>query len=188
MILLDTDILIDIALDRHPYAGPAAALLDQIEQGAERACIAWHTVSNFYYIVAAARGGGDARDFIVELTRFVAGSHYGHRGYPVRCGTCRWQTSRTRCRWRPLVLAARGTSSPGMSGTTCALLSVQWSPGKRSVACSERAAGGVLQGETAPYACGREYSPDLYVSRARRSPAIWCCPSSHSYRLPATIP
>lgn len=72
MILLDTDILIDIALDRHPYAGPAAELLDQIEQGAARACIAWHTVSNFYYIVAAARGGGDARDFIVELTRFVA--------------------------------------------------------------------------------------------------------------------
>ncbi len=72
MILLDTDILIDIALDRHPHAGPAAELLDQIEHGAERACIAWHTVSNFYYIVAAVRGGGDARDFIVELTRFVA--------------------------------------------------------------------------------------------------------------------
>ena len=69
MILLDTDILIDLALDRH--AGPAADLLDRIEHGAERACIAWHTVSNFYYIVAAARGGGDARDFLVELTRFV---------------------------------------------------------------------------------------------------------------------
>ena len=72
MILLDTDILIDIALDRRPHAGPAAALVDQIEQGAARACIAWHTVSNFYYLVAAARSGGDARDFIGELTRFVA--------------------------------------------------------------------------------------------------------------------
>lgn len=72
MILLDTDILIDIALDRRPYAGPSAELLDHIERGAERACIAWHTVSNFYYIVASARSGGDARDFIVELTHFVA--------------------------------------------------------------------------------------------------------------------
>ena len=72
MILLDTDILIDIALDRHPHVGPAAELLDHIERGAERACIAWHTVSNFYDLVASARGGGDARDFIVELTRFVA--------------------------------------------------------------------------------------------------------------------
>ena len=40
MILLDTDILIDLALDRHPHAGPAADLLDRIEHGAERACIA----------------------------------------------------------------------------------------------------------------------------------------------------
>ena len=71
MILLDTDILIDIALDRHPHAGPAAALLDRIEHGAESACIAWHTVSNFYYLVASSRGGGDARDFLVDLTRFV---------------------------------------------------------------------------------------------------------------------
>ena len=73
MILLDTHILIDIALDRRPHAGPAAELLDQVEHGAECACIAWYTVSNFYYIVASARGEGDARDFIVELTRFVAG-------------------------------------------------------------------------------------------------------------------
>ena len=72
MILLDTDVLIDIALDRHPHAGPASELLDRIEHGAGRACIAWHTVSNFYYIVASARSGVSARDFIVELTRFVA--------------------------------------------------------------------------------------------------------------------
>ena len=71
MILLDTDVLIDVALDRNPHSGPASELLDQIEQGAESAYIAWHSVSNFYYIVAPARGGMSARDFIVELTRFV---------------------------------------------------------------------------------------------------------------------
>ena len=72
MILLDTDVLIDVALDRHPHAGPAAHLLDRLEHGAESACIAWHTVSNFYYLVAPSRGGPGARDFILELTRFVA--------------------------------------------------------------------------------------------------------------------
>ena len=72
MILLGTDVLIDIALDRHPHAGPASELLDRIEHGAESACIAWHTVSNFHYIVAPSRGGVRTRDFIVELTRFVA--------------------------------------------------------------------------------------------------------------------
>lgn len=71
MILLDTGVLIDVALDRHPHAGPAAELLDRIERGAEIASIAWHSVSKLYYIVAPARGGVSARDFIVELTRFV---------------------------------------------------------------------------------------------------------------------
>ena len=71
MILLDTDVLIDIALDRRPHSEPASELLDRIERGAHSAYVAWHTVSNFYYLVASSRGGTNARDFIVELTRFV---------------------------------------------------------------------------------------------------------------------
>ncbi len=71
-MLLDTDVLIDVALDRHPFSGPASDLLDRIERGPENAFIAWHTVSNFYYLVAPSRGGTSARGFIVELTRFVA--------------------------------------------------------------------------------------------------------------------
>ena len=72
MILIDTDVLIDVALDRHPHVAAASELLDRIEHGAEAAFIAWHSVSNFYYLVAPALGGVNTRDFIVELTRFVA--------------------------------------------------------------------------------------------------------------------
>ena len=72
MILLDTDVLLDVALDRRPHADPASELLDRIEHGAEAAYIAWHSLSNLYYVVAPAHGGVSARDFIVELTRFVA--------------------------------------------------------------------------------------------------------------------
>ena len=72
MILLDTDVLIDVALDRRPHSGPASELLDRIEHGGEGACIAWHTVSNFYYIVAHASDAASTRDFVVELTRFVS--------------------------------------------------------------------------------------------------------------------
>ena len=72
MILLDTDVLIDVALDRRPHSDPAAELLDRVEHGAEAAGIAWHSVSNLYYVVTPALGGVSARDFIVELTRFVA--------------------------------------------------------------------------------------------------------------------
>ncbi len=71
-MLLDTDVLIDVALDRSPHADPAVELLDRIEHGPTQAFIAWHTVSNFYYLVASSRGGLSTRDFIVELTRFVA--------------------------------------------------------------------------------------------------------------------
>ena len=71
MILLDTDVLIDIALDRSPHSEQASELLDRIERGTESACIAWHSVSNFYYLVAPTRGGLGTREFIVELTRFI---------------------------------------------------------------------------------------------------------------------
>ena len=71
MMLIDNDVLIDIALDRSPHSEPASKLLDIIESGVEPACIAWHSVSNLYYIVAPTRGGVSTRDFIVELTRFV---------------------------------------------------------------------------------------------------------------------
>ena len=71
-MLLDTDILIDVALDRRPHSDPASALLDWLERGGAEAFIAWHTVSNFYYLVAPSFGRLSARRFIVELTGFVS--------------------------------------------------------------------------------------------------------------------
>ena len=71
-MLLDTDVLIDVALDRRPHAGPSSELLDQVERAPRRAFVAWHTLSNFYYLVNSARGNADTRDFIAELVRFVA--------------------------------------------------------------------------------------------------------------------
>ena len=70
-MLLDTDVLIDLALDRQPYSEPAAALLDRIEATRQTAFIAWHSVANFYYLASPSRGRRRARDFMAELTRFV---------------------------------------------------------------------------------------------------------------------
>ncbi len=72
MILLGTDALIDVALDRQLHSVPATQLLDRIEHGAEDAFVAWHSLSNFYYLVSPTRGGEDARSFILELIRFVS--------------------------------------------------------------------------------------------------------------------
>ena len=71
-MLLDTDVLIDVALDRRPHSGPSSELLDRVERGARRAFVAWHTLSNFHYLVRPARGDAGSRDFIAELVGFVA--------------------------------------------------------------------------------------------------------------------
>jgi len=71
-MLLDTDILIDVALDRRPHSDDATELLDRLQQGPKEAFVAWHTLSNFYYLVAPQRSGIGARDFLEQLTRFVA--------------------------------------------------------------------------------------------------------------------
>jgi len=70
-LLLDTDVLIDLALDRAPYADPAAELVDLLEQRPGFGWIAWHSASNFYYLVAPERGREGARRFLADLTGFI---------------------------------------------------------------------------------------------------------------------
>jgi predicted nucleic acid-binding protein len=71
LILLDTDVLVDVALDRSPHAGHAVDLLTFLEKSPPMAFVAWHSISNFYYLVRPIRGGDEARDFLADLTRFV---------------------------------------------------------------------------------------------------------------------
>ena len=72
MMLLDTDILIDVALDRRPHSDASSGILEWVEKGGEEACIAWHTVSNFHYLTRQALGGDGTLNFILDLTRFVS--------------------------------------------------------------------------------------------------------------------
>ncbi len=72
IVLLDTDVLVDLALDRAaPHADPAGRLLDILEQRPGSAFVAWHTISNFYYLVAPTRGHEDTRTFLLDLARFT---------------------------------------------------------------------------------------------------------------------
>jgi len=77
VILIDADVLIDVALDRKPFSNAASELLDRLQTGPKRAFVAWHTLSNFYYLVAPSHGGPDTRSFIAELVRFVAVAECG---------------------------------------------------------------------------------------------------------------
>lgn len=71
IVLLDTDVLIDVALERAPFVEPAAALLDALELRPGCAFIAWHTISNFFYLVSPTRGRAMARGFLLDLARFA---------------------------------------------------------------------------------------------------------------------
>jgi len=70
-LLLDTDVLIDFALDRKPHSDGASSLLDYLEAHPGLGFVAWHTLSNFYYLVAPDRGKTESKRFLLELCRFV---------------------------------------------------------------------------------------------------------------------
>ncbi len=71
IVLVDTDVLIDVALDREPFADASCALLDRLEQLPGTGFIAWHSLSNVDYLVSPGTGRARARDYLVDLLRFV---------------------------------------------------------------------------------------------------------------------
>ena len=70
-VLVDTDVLIDLALDRSPHSKPAGLLLDLLQDRRADGFLAWHSASNFYYLVAPKRGKADSRAFLLDLAQFM---------------------------------------------------------------------------------------------------------------------
>ena len=62
---MDSDVLLDVALARAPFAQDSAAVLRWAESGGE-AAVAWHSLANCAYLL---KGGG--RPFIERLLRLV---------------------------------------------------------------------------------------------------------------------
>lgn len=65
-ILIDTNILLDVALGRQPFFEHSAQVLDWAEQHPRQAAVAWHSISNLAYLVKQ-----DARAFIADLLVFA---------------------------------------------------------------------------------------------------------------------
>ena len=78
-VLIDTDVLIDLALGRKPHDEPAAHLVDALERRRASGFLAWRSVSNFYYLVAPKRGNDAARTFLLDLAQFVEVAPTTHR-------------------------------------------------------------------------------------------------------------
>lgn len=71
MILVDTDVLLDVALDRKPHARASADLLDLLQRRGRGGFVAWHSLSNLYYLVRPGRGGSGVRELLRDLTGFL---------------------------------------------------------------------------------------------------------------------
>ena len=71
IILIDTNVLLDIVLDRAEHVGDAVALFDQLRGDVVTGFVAWHSIATAYYIARREVGEGIARDFIQEVVKVV---------------------------------------------------------------------------------------------------------------------
>lgn len=70
-IFIDCDVLLDVGLDRKPFVETSSVLMDYLEANPQTGCIAWHSLSNIYYIASKTTSKDQARDFIADLCRFL---------------------------------------------------------------------------------------------------------------------
>jgi predicted nucleic acid-binding protein len=66
-VLLDTNILLDVILDRTPWADDATALLDKIAKHEASGSVAAHAVTTVYYLVERAKGRAAATTAVSDL-------------------------------------------------------------------------------------------------------------------------
>lgn len=71
IVLVDTDVLIDLALDREPYVEPAGALLDALQQRAGSGFVTWHSMADFSNLMTPSRGRSATKQLVLDLLEFV---------------------------------------------------------------------------------------------------------------------
>lgn len=69
-ILLDTNIILDIALARQPFFGESKQVLSLVEQGEVQGYISASTFSDIYYIICQAKGRDSTLEFLRQLATF----------------------------------------------------------------------------------------------------------------------
>lgn len=70
-LLIDTNILLDLVLERLPWASEAALLLDAVERGRAKGYVASHTITTLYYVIARARDRRIAATAVSDLLGFL---------------------------------------------------------------------------------------------------------------------
>lgn len=70
-VLLDTNVILDIVLERHPFDQAAIALLQATRENDSVLFVTATTITDLYYVARKAKGHTIAVNFIVDLLEFV---------------------------------------------------------------------------------------------------------------------
>ncbi len=68
-MLVDTDVVLDVLLDRDPFAEGSKRLWASIERGGAQGLLAAHTLTTVHYLVRQSKGTRVARDVVGLLLR-----------------------------------------------------------------------------------------------------------------------
>jgi hypothetical protein len=79
-LLLNTDVLMDVALGRADFGPDSRALIEWCHHTPQSTVVAWHTVSNLFYLLRAARSNSFARAFLADLLHFANVASGGTEG------------------------------------------------------------------------------------------------------------
>ena len=71
-ILIDTDVLLDVALRREAFFSASKAVLDWAEGAPGQAAVAWHSLSNVVYMTKAS-----GKEFLSDLLEFTEVANVG---------------------------------------------------------------------------------------------------------------
>jgi predicted nucleic acid-binding protein len=68
-ILVDTNVVLDVLLDRHPHAAPSAAIWTVIEKGQCEGMLAAHAITTIHYLIQKELGAPRAKRLISDMMR-----------------------------------------------------------------------------------------------------------------------
>jgi predicted nucleic acid-binding protein len=69
-VLLDTNVILDVALERQPHFAASEQVLSFAEQGQVSGYISASTFSDLYYVIRKNKGRGSALDFLKKVSSF----------------------------------------------------------------------------------------------------------------------
>ena len=70
-VVLDTNVVLDLLLDRAPHADAAAQVFAQIESGLLTACVCATTITTIHYVAEKTAGDAAARQHLAQLLQLV---------------------------------------------------------------------------------------------------------------------